>query len=105
MNGGTRYRYGDTSDNPAWTTNYVNQTTTVTRFEDVIGGDLGIVIEKGTVKLSVNNPHGDTVATVTLPSSGNARGIDSWSSFDEYGNPTTSLPERYFGSMANLVRR
>ncbi|MCO1339940.1 hypothetical protein BJH93_13745 [Kocuria polaris] len=91
VNGGTRYRYADESDNPAWTSNSSGGTTTVTRFGDVIGGDLGLVIEDGKVRLSLNNPHGDTVATVTLPGSGNAQGIDSWSSFDEYGNPAGPL--------------
>jgi RHS repeat-associated protein len=37
----------------------------------------------------LTNLHGDTVTTVTLPSSGNATGIDTWSNSDEYGNAQT----------------
>ena len=65
----------------------------ITRYENTIGGDLGITLENGTAQLSLNNPHGDTVATLTLPGGTGAptTGINTWTTYDEYGN-TTTLP-------------
>jgi RHS repeat-associated protein len=40
-----------------------------------------------TAKVTLINLHGDLVATATLPASGNAAGIDSWSDTTEYGDP------------------
>ena len=85
--------YSDTSDNPAWVTTSTGTGPTKTRYESVIGGDLGITITGTTAKLALNNPHGDTVATVELPPSGNATGINSWATYDEYGNQTGTTPD------------
>ena len=84
--------YSDTSDNPSWVTSSAGSGPTRTRYESVIGGDLGITITDTTAKLALNNPHGDTVATIELPATGNATGIESWASYDEYGNKTGTTP-------------
>lgn len=78
--------YTDSTDNPGWTSQTIGTTTTTTRYESTIGGDLALTIEDGVAKLAINNPHGDTVATTTLPTTGMATGIDAWAQFDEYGN-------------------
>lgn len=84
--------YSDTSDNPAWVTTSAGQGPTRTRYESVIGGDLGITITDTIAELALNNPHGDTVATIELPATGNATGIESWANYDEYGNKTGTTP-------------
>jgi RHS repeat-associated protein len=78
--------FADSSDNPTWAEKTTGGTTTTTRYLDGIGGDLGATVSGNTVALSLANPHGDIVATVALPASGAATGIDAWSSYDEYGN-------------------
>lgn len=93
--GGTTINgYADDSDNPAYTTHTSGGTATVTRYGNTIGGDLAITLEASKATLTLNNPHGDTVATLTLPGGTGAptTGINSWSSYDEYGNPATTLP-------------
>lgn len=84
--------YADNSDNPSWVTNTSGTTTTRSRYETVLGGDLGITITDNTAKLALSNPHGDTVTTIELPAAGNATGIDSWATYDEYGNTTRATP-------------
>lgn len=80
--------YGDDSDNPTWTS-YDNGATT--RFLSSIGGDLGINATTGgattTAELTVANPHGDVVTTITLPETGQVTGITAWSDYTEYGTP------------------
>jgi RHS repeat-associated protein len=85
--------YSDSSDNPSWVTTSAGQGPARTRYESVIGGDLGITITGTTAKLALNNPHGDTVTTITLPATGNATGVDSWANYDEYGNKTGTTPD------------
>lgn len=85
--------YADTTDNPGWATERsATGTITRTRYESAIGGDLGIIIDNGVAKLSLLNPHEDTVATVRLPATGNATGIESWATYDEYGNQIGTQP-------------
>ncbi|WP_029541312.1 RHS repeat-associated core domain-containing protein [Serinicoccus profundi] len=82
--------YGDDSDNPTWTS-YEGGTTT--RFLPGIGGDLGISTTTtggATVaELTIANPHGDVVSTISLPETGAVTGITAWSDYTEYGTPRT----------------
>jgi large repetitive protein len=90
LDGATRGKltqhYTDASDNPAWTSLTLGSTTTTTRYETTLGDDLAVTITDGEAKLALNNPHGDTVATATLPATGNATGINAWAQYNEYGN-------------------
>lgn len=81
--------YTDDSDNPGWTTRTQGTTTTTTRYESTIGGDLALTITAQQVELAVNNPHGDTVTTIPLTGTDAGQGIKGWAQYDEYGNQTT----------------
>jgi len=97
----------DGSDNPGW----IADTTanTLTRYGQDLGGDLSAEITTTgvttaspttTAKVTLIDPHGDLAATATIPASGNAAGIDSWSDTTEYGLPragttTPTDPGRY----------
>ena len=78
--------YTDTSDNPTWATTG----TETTRYAELIGGDLALTVDQsGSADLTINNPHGDVVSTVDLPTSSQpATSLNGWSSYDEYGNPS-----------------
>ncbi len=78
--------YTDDSDNPGWSTRTQGTTTTTTRYESTIGGDLALTITDQQVELAVNNPHGDTVTTIPLTGTGAGQGINGWAQYDEYGN-------------------
>jgi len=85
--------YTDTGDNPAWVTVNDATGTATTRFATSLGGDLGLTLTtpatSGAVEaeLTLADPHGDTIATVPVPASGAAVGIDGWADHDEYGSP------------------
>lgn len=84
--------YTDGSDNPGWVEETTTGSPVVTRYGKSLGGDLGVTITGGVASLTLANLHGDVVATVTLPSSGNAAGIDGWSDYVEYGVARGALP-------------
>jgi RHS repeat-associated protein len=97
----TTRRYTDSGDNPAWTEVTTSAGTTTTRYAQSIGGDLSASIDdttgnatRGDTTLSLANPHGDIVTTVTIPathtSTTSATQIGGWASYDEYGNTTTA---------------
>ena len=75
--------YTDTSDNPTW----VTQGSMANRYVDVVGGDLGLIVDQaGGGQLTLNDPHGDSVTTVELDAPTQlAAGIEGWSNYDEYG--------------------
>ena len=82
--------YTDDSDSPAWSTRTEGGTNEVlTRYESTIEGDLALTITNGQVELAINNPHGDTVTTVSLTGDEAGQGIKGWAQFDEYGNQLT----------------
>jgi RHS repeat-associated protein len=88
-------RYTDGSDNPAWieTTTPTAPDPVTTRFTESIGGDLSATITPdGTTSLSLPDPHGDIVTTITInpsqTSTTPAVAITGWASYDEYGTPT-----------------
>jgi RHS repeat-associated protein len=88
--------YTDGSDNPGWTST-TSQTssgpvTTIERYVGGLDGNLAATLhtggtDNGVVQLTLVNLHGDTPAQITLPSTGDATGIDRWTTSDEYGNP------------------
>ena len=82
--------FTESSDNPGWVERAAGGATTTSRYVGSIGGDLGAALTGTTLALALANPHGDIVTTVTVPSTGAATGIDSWSTYDEYGNPLTA---------------
>ena len=94
--------YTDGSDNPGWIAD--TTTGTETRYTESLGGDLGAQITTtGTTtsaSLTLVDLHGDITATATIPATGNAVGIGSWSDTTEYGTPRTGTttptdPARY----------
>ncbi|MEV4263543.1 RHS repeat-associated core domain-containing protein [Kribbella sp. NPDC049584] len=80
--------YTDAGDNPTW----VTQGATAQRYAELIGNDLALTVDQSAAAdLTLANPHGDIVTTVTLPSAGAAAsGIGGWNNYDEYGNTTDS---------------
>ena len=84
--------YADDTDSPGWVTDTNGGTTTTTRYESTIGGDLGLTITGTSIKIGLRNPHQDIVSTITLPATGDAEGIASWADYDEYGNQTGTAP-------------
>lgn len=84
--------YADDTDSPGWVTETNAGTSTTTRYESTIGGDLGLTITGADIKIGLRNPHQDIVSTITLPALGDAEGIDSWANYDEYGNQTGTMP-------------
>ncbi|MFK0073088.1 DNRLRE domain-containing protein [Arthrobacter woluwensis] len=85
--------YHDSTDSPGWVTESSESGgSKTTRYESSIGGDLGVTVTGGLVKLAIVNPHQDVVATVTLPNTGDAEGLDSWSNYDEYGLQLGTTP-------------
>jgi len=91
--------YTDSTDNPAWAQTVSGGTTTTSRYLQSLGGDLAATLTRtGTspttaddLTIALTNPHGDIVTTTQLPQSGPATGIDTWYSYDEYGNTWVGL--------------
>jgi RHS repeat-associated protein len=86
--------YTDASDNPGWSDDVQGTTTTLTRYAETLGGGLGAYTASTnggtpTTTLTFANLHGDVNATVTLPATGTALGIDAWNDYNEYGAPLT----------------
>jgi RHS repeat-associated protein len=81
--------YTDTSDNPTWSLDTrTGQAAVHTRYLETLGGDLGITITNGAqAELALATPRGDTATTITIPTTGDATGINTWTSYTEYGQP------------------
>lgn len=87
--------YTDTSDNPAWSTNTTNGHTTTSNYLGLIDTGLGLtttITDGGTpvAELELTDPQGNINATTTIPTTGNAQGIDTWNTYTEYGIPETT---------------
>jgi RHS repeat-associated protein len=83
--------YTDGSDNPSWIVKVENGATITSRYTSALDSGLGAITEKigtgtPTLSLSLDNPHGDLVATVIVPVIGDATGTSAYQGFDEYGN-------------------
>jgi RHS repeat-associated protein len=82
--------YTDSSDNPSW----IVENAETARYTPALGSGLGAVVYPDAhIELTVDDPHGDVVTTVELPTSGDVSGITGWSMFDEYGNALTGLAD------------
>lgn len=80
--------YTDGSDSPGWTSTTTGTgSAVIDRYAEGLDGNLGMTITGTTISLSVVNLHGDEVSQITVPSTGAATGVDSWSDSDEYGSP------------------
>ena len=89
--------YTDDGDNPTWTVDTRSGTTTTTRYNELIDGNLGLTLTTTggttTAQIDLNTPRGDTASTVTLtntmtgPGAASAAGIDNWNTYTEYGTP------------------
>lgn len=88
--------YTDTSDNPGWATNTSGTTTTTSWYGASIGGDLGLETlqatdtadntETTTANLTLADPLGSAVTSITIPAVGTPVQIGAVGSWDEYGN-------------------
>lgn len=84
--------YSDTGDNPTWSVDKRDGVETTTRWADLVGDDLSLSItNSGTAELSLADPHGSVEATITMPDTDNATGLDRWNQYDEYGNTTSEI--------------
>lgn len=83
--------YSGSSDSPGWETTTTGTTSATESYVSGLGGDLAATLAtaggKAVAQLAVNDPHGDCVSQITLPASGDAGGLDDWTTTDEYGNP------------------
>ena len=92
----TTDHFTDTSDSANYTTQktiagVLQQTDT---YAGAIGDGLNVTVSVPasglpTSKAQIIDPLGSVVANITIPTTGNAAGPDSFQSFDEYGNPET----------------
>lgn len=90
----TTMAFGDSSDNPSYATQTVGSNTPeVTVYGSSVGGDLGFNVTGDTATLDLADPHGDTITTVTIPTTSSAVALLSSpvQVFDEYGNRSTDL--------------
>lgn len=87
------HHYTDESDNPAWSIQTpTGQPAVLTKYLETLAGDLSLTITGGgNAELALATPRGDIAATVVIPSSGSATGINSWSSYTEYGQPKQTV--------------
>jgi RHS repeat-associated protein len=89
--------YTDSGDNPTWSVDITGTTTTTTRYNELINGDLGLTFDTAgsttAAQLALDTPRGDTATTITLPTGATnptgtaATGIDTWTDYTEYGIP------------------
>jgi RHS repeat-associated protein len=95
--------YDDGGDNPTWTETRTSSGNTVTRYLSGLGGALADSITGGTTQLSLLNPEGDAVTTVTVPSVGPATAINAWSDYTEYGTPDSASATTTVGGPAGYA--
>ncbi|MFD0866207.1 DNRLRE domain-containing protein [Tessaracoccus lubricantis] len=98
--------YTDASDNPGWiTTNHAGASTT-TVYTDQVASDLTMAIitdAAGTRgELALATPRGDITTTISLNTpTAQADGLDNWTHYTEYGQPTTTPPTSTTGTAGN----
>ena len=93
-------KYAGSGDGPAWTASKTRPnasagwTTTWTRNIGDLGGGLGILQSSdGTNRLQVSDLRGNIVASTTI----GGTGLDSFTTYTEYGTARQSVPEDYEG--------
>ncbi len=102
----TTNHYTDASDNPGWITHDEAGQTATTVYGNLVSDDLSLSITTDTAgtqgELALTTPRGDIAATITLPTAAtSATGLDSWTRYTEYGNPTTTPPAGTTGTAGN----
>lgn len=100
----TTRHYTDDSDNPSWSVAVAAGTTTTSGYAALTDSGLGLTLTTigttTTAELALADPQGSITATTTVPGSSNAQGIDSWTSYTEYGQPeTTNTPDTGTGAV------
>ncbi len=99
--------YTDDTDNPAWITNLQGANSSTTVYSDLIATDLSLAaINDDTgeqwAELALTTPRGDIAATITLPTpTSPANGLDHYTRYTEYGQPTTPPPTTPTGTTGN----
>lgn len=94
--------YTNTSDNPTWTVHNNNGTTTTNRYAPLINGTYDLTITNNTTaELTIPDARGGIAATVTLPTTGPATGLDTWNTYDEYGNTQSPITADPTGATSN----
>ncbi|GAA4163463.1 hypothetical protein GCM10022286_23970 [Gryllotalpicola daejeonensis] len=88
--------YGDSSDNAAWATTADTSGVKTTTYTPSIAAGLAASLtnEAGNASASLDlaDIGGSIVATMTIPSTGDATNVDGYSSYDEYGNLESAPP-------------
>lgn len=92
--------YTDTSDSPGWTE---TNTGAITRYAASLGRVGATISGAGLVQLGLANPHGDTITTVDVPTTGAATAIDAWSDYTEYGTPRNAAAADTVGGDAGYT--
>ena len=86
----TARHYGDSSDNPEWTTQLSGANLTTDVYTGSLGSGLAVTTTfKGTVSaasMQLTNLRGHVVTTLDL----NSNAVSGWSVYDSFGNPQTS---------------
>jgi RHS repeat-associated protein len=94
--------YTDSGDNPGWVDDSVTGVTT--RYAESLGGDLNAHtvtwLGATNIQISFSNLHGDSVATTYIPTTGNAKSLDAWSDYTEYGTPRDPTTARAISSQS-----
>lgn len=78
--------YADSSDGPRWIEKTVGAGSPVISYtvSSLVDSAVGS-LTGGNLTLSLTDPRGNSVTDVSVPAIGNAPGLDSWRSFDEFG--------------------
>ena len=94
--------YTDAGDNPSWVDDTITGITT--RYAESLGGDLSAQAitspTQTSIQVSLSTLRGDSIATIDIPNSGNARGLDAWSDYTEYGTPRDPAAAQAVSSQA-----
>jgi RHS repeat-associated protein len=88
--------YVDGSDNPGWS---VDSAGSRSRYTPSLGATNVIIEDDGTAQLGMANPHGDVVTAIVVPGETGeevaAASIESWHTYDEYGNSLAGPTPEY----------
>jgi RHS repeat-associated protein len=88
--------YGDSSDKPSWATQISSGGVTTSRYLGALAAGLSVTSTTDgstTVSsLTLADPRGSVVATVAIPTTGNATTIGGYATADEYGVGASHVP-------------
>lgn len=96
--------YRDTGDNPHWITSTSAAGASAVVYGDLVSDDLSVAVTQDSAgtkaELTLLTPRGDVASTITIPTSGTAAGLDSYTHYTEYGKPLTPQPSGNSGVAA-----